>query len=69
MLDSLTVETRSDLRDCVLWFFEEHGHELARAAARLGGFAAEARVVSCAIDLKSAPQIDRRPLSPTTSVS
>ncbi|MCR9151424.1 MAG: hypothetical protein NXH83_14730 [Rhodobacteraceae bacterium] len=54
----------NDIRCCGLsrarCFFAEHGHQLATAAALLGGAAAEARVVSCAIRLDGCMRIDRR---------
>lgn len=37
-----------------------HGHDIAQAAALLGGAAAEARVISCALRLETATRIDRR---------
>ena len=46
--------------DCVRCFFFEQGHELASAAALLGGASAEARVVSCAIHLETNARIDLR---------
>ncbi len=37
--------------------FFDHGHELAEAAAMLGGAYAEAKVVSCALQLQDADRI------------
>ena len=60
MFDSLPTEPRDEVLDRVRCFFFDYGHDLARAAARLGGAAAEARVVSSAIDLETTLRIDRR---------
>ncbi|WP_316015104.1 hypothetical protein [Roseobacter sp. HKCCA0434] len=60
MLDSANFDHRDALLDGVRCFFFDHGHELAQAAALLGGAVAEARVVSCALRLETAARIDRR---------
>lgn len=60
MFDSLPNEPRDEILDQVRCFFLDHGHELASAAALLGGTDAEARVVSCAIRLETAGRINRR---------
>lgn len=60
MFDSADFYHRNELLDGVRCFFFDHGHELAQAAALLGGTAAEARVVSCALRLEAATRVDRR---------
>ncbi|MDD9738057.1 hypothetical protein PVW53_21375 [Seohaeicola sp. SP36] len=60
MFDSLPTEPRDHILDRARCFFFDHGHDLASAAAMLGGAAAEARVVSCAIHLEETGRIDRR---------
>jgi hypothetical protein len=40
--------------------FFHHGYDIAQAAALLGGGAAEARVISCALRLETATRIDAR---------
>ena len=60
MFDSANFDHRDELLDDVRCFFFDHGHELAQAAALLGGVAAEARVVSCALRLETATRVDRR---------
>ncbi|MEE4211030.1 MAG: hypothetical protein V2I43_17405 [Parvularcula sp.] len=60
MFDSLPIEPRDEIVDRVRCFFIRHGRDLASAAAALGGAAAEARVVSCAIDLETKGRIGRR---------
>lgn len=60
MFDSADLNHRDELLDRVRCFFFDHGHELAQAAAFLGGAAAEARVVSCALRLEAATRVDRR---------
>jgi hypothetical protein len=60
MFDSLPTEPRDELLARVRCFFFDHGHDLAQAAGLLGGPAAEARVLSCAIDLDTKGRIDHR---------
>lgn len=60
MFDSYPAEARDEALDLVRRFFFDHGHELAMAASLLGGIAAEARVVSCAVHLETAARIDGR---------
>lgn len=60
MFDSLLSEVRRDFLGRVRRFFCDHGHELTMAASMLGGSAAEARVVSCAIHLDRTSRIDGR---------
>lgn len=60
MFDSLPTEPRDEILARVRCFFFDHGHELASAAAALGGAAAEARVVSCAIQLETTGRIGSR---------
>lgn len=60
MFDSLPTGSRDEILDRVGCFFFDHGHDLAAAAAMLGGAAAEARVVSCAIHIEATHRMDRR---------
>ena len=60
MFNSANFDHRDGLLDGVRCFFFNHGHDLAQAAALLGGAAAEARVISCAVRLETATRIDRR---------
>lgn len=60
MFDSFPTEPRNDVLDRVRCFFFDHGHDLAMAASLLGGAAAEARVISCAIQLEEAQRVDGR---------
>lgn len=60
MFDSRPAAVGRDILERVRRFFFDYGHELTMAASMLGGAAAEARVVSCAIHLDRSPCIDRR---------
>ena len=60
MFDYFSAEPRDEIAGRVRCFFIEHGHDLACAAALLGGASAEARVISCANRLETATRIDRR---------
>ncbi|MRX50288.1 hypothetical protein GI374_07470 [Paracoccus sp. S-4012] len=60
MFDSLTTEDTRDVLGRVRSFFLDHGHQVAMAASMIGGAAAEARVVSCALHLEGATRIDHR---------
>ncbi|MGR3510107.1 MAG: hypothetical protein ACU0FF_12520 [Sulfitobacter sp.] len=60
MLDYLLAESRHtplDLARCLFFF---HGQDLADAAARLGGPHCEERVVSCALEIETASQMNHR---------
>jgi hypothetical protein len=54
------MEPRDAVLTRVRCFFFDHGHDLARAAGILGGAAAEARVVSCAIELETTARVGDR---------
>lgn len=63
MFDFVPAEIRNEPLVLAIGLFLNHGHELAEAAAMLGGASAEAKVVSCALQLEDAgritPQIRR----------
>jgi len=60
MFDILPHLVRDELLDMVRSFFCEHGHELADCAGRLGGAAAEARVIEGGLRLETADRLDGR---------
>jgi hypothetical protein len=62
MFDFLPTEARDDILARVRSLFHDHGHDLALAASLLGGPAAEARVVACALRIEAARRLDRRSL-------
>jgi len=57
MFDYAPTEPRDEPLVLARCLFFDHGHELAEAAAMLGGASAEARVVSCALRLQDAGRI------------
>ena len=60
MFDFVPTESRDEPTMLARCLFFDHGHELAEAAAMLGGASAEARVVSCALTLEEAGRITSR---------
>ncbi len=60
MFDYAPTESRDEPLVLSRCLFFDHGHELAEAAAMLGGASAEARVVSCALQLQDADRITPR---------
>lgn len=54
MFDYLPAEGRDECLTLARSFFIEHGHELAEAASQLGGVSAEARVISCGVQIDTA---------------
>lgn len=60
MFDYAPTEPRDEPLTLARCLFFDHGHELAEAAAMLGGASAEARVVSCALQLQDAGRITPR---------
>lgn len=60
MFDYAPTELRDEPLVLARCLFFDHGHELAEAAAMLGGASAETRVVSCALQLQDASQITPR---------
>ncbi len=60
MFDYAPTEPRDEPLVLARCLFFDHGHELAEAAAVLGGASAEARVVSCALQLQDAGRITPR---------
>ncbi len=60
MFDILPLVACDEHLDAVRSFFCEHGHELAGAVRRLGGAAAEARVIDFALRLETADRFDGR---------
>ncbi|MEP2983718.1 MAG: hypothetical protein ABJN39_19820 [Sulfitobacter sp.] len=57
MFDYVPTESRDESFVLASCLFSEHGHELAEAAAMLGGASAEAKVVSCALQIVEAGTI------------
>ena len=57
MFDYLLTDTQDEPLSLARCLFFDHGHELAEAAAMLGGAASEAKVVSCALKLGEAGKI------------
>ncbi|MCZ4368831.1 hypothetical protein [Sulfitobacter dubius] len=57
MFDNLPTEVPDEPMSLARCLFFDHGHELAEAAAMLGGASAEAKVVSCALKLPEASKI------------
>lgn len=51
LFDFVPTETRDEPFILASCLFSEHGHQLAEAAAMLGGASAEAKVVSCALQI------------------
>ncbi|WP_209428022.1 hypothetical protein [Pararhodobacter sp. SW119] len=60
MLDSHPSENRDATLSAVRRFFIDYGHELADAAALLGGAPAEAKVIACGLHVWAAAHIDGR---------
>ena len=60
MFDSLPTDARDETLQAARRLFFDHGHELADAAARLGGAPGEARVVSCALQIEAARRMNHR---------
>ncbi len=60
MFDYAPTDPRDEPLTLARCLFFDHGHELAEAAAMLGGASAEARVVSCALQLQDAGRITPR---------
>lgn len=60
MFDQLTTKTRGATLDQARCLFFDRGHDLAQAAARLGGAWGETRVVSCGLQLEAACCMTRR---------
>lgn len=60
MFDYAPTDPRDERLTLARCLFFDHGHELAEAAAMLGGASAEARVVSCALQLQDAGRITPR---------
>ncbi|MEQ8342990.1 hypothetical protein [Marinovum algicola] len=60
MFDYLPTEDRDPSLDLARCFFSDHGQDLADAAARLGGACGNARVVSCALQIKTACRMNHR---------
>lgn len=60
MFDHLHSETRDETLDLARCFFFDHGHDLAAAAALLGGAHGEARVVSCGLHVEAASRMTHR---------
>ncbi len=58
MFDTCSTEARFDLIERFRRFFLSNGHDLALAALKLGGPAAERRVTSCADRLATARRVD-----------
>lgn len=54
MFDYTPPENRDKALDFARCLFFDHGHELAEAAARLGGACGEAKVVACALQIENA---------------
>lgn len=57
MFDHLHTETRDGPLDLARRFLFDHGHDLAAAAALLGGAYGEARVVSCGLHVEAASRM------------
>ena len=60
MFDQLTTEICDETLKSARRLFFDHGHDLAQAAARLGGACGEARVVSCGLQLEAEAQMTHR---------
>lgn len=60
MFDQLPTEIHDETLDSARRLFFDRGHQLAHAAARLGGAHGEARVVSCGLQLEAASQMTHR---------
>lgn len=60
MFDYAPTDPRDEPLTLARCLFFDHGHELAEAAAMLGGASAEAKVVSCALQLQDAGRITPR---------
>lgn len=60
MFDFVPTEIRDAPLTLARCLFSDHGHDLAKAAATLGGASAEAKVVSCAIQILEADNITPR---------
>lgn len=57
MFDNLPTEARDEPTILARCLFFDHGHELAEAAAMLGGASAETKVVSCGLKLADVSKI------------
>ena len=60
MFDAVDFTERDEALANARSLFFHHGHDIAQAAALLGGAVAEARVISCALRLETATRIDAR---------
>lgn len=57
MFDHVPADIRDEPLILARCLFFDHGHRLAEAAAMLGGASAEARVISCALQLQDASKV------------
>lgn len=60
MFDYASTDPRDEPLTLARCLFFDHGHELAEATAMLGGASAEAKAVSCALQLQDASRITPR---------